>query len=285
MVLRPSSALSTLSEGEISVQGDPLSSHEVERNPQDDDTFLNTEDLALNMFNVDHWRLHKYMLRLDEMGIFNTFFDNSESLVAIEDGIIFLCGAPDVPFIEQLRKMDWSRPLSGDALRDANLKLLAALPRHTHWTTFHHNLKTAQIIWYNSLRAPEYPSAPFNDPDQIHLHQFFRRPHLVTPLPANPLVSFLLVYLGLQTDSFTCGFWAVYVAFGLLLRFNPVNHAISGLDIKELVGPIYLSFIGHELGVTGSLVDELFQGFAPIVTFNHSGPDFILSYRPEDIGL
>ncbi|KAJ7687283.1 hypothetical protein B0H17DRAFT_1203746 [Mycena rosella] len=259
--------------------GHQLSFGMSDKIPDNNDQFINQEDQSLHTFDVDCWR-------------------QNTSFMAREQGIIYLYGAPDVPFVERLRQLDWSQPLSEHQLRSAGLDLLADLVstqtnglvkhivfydlRHSHWTTFHHDLVTGQSVWYNSLSAPDQPTLPFNDQDQRVLQQFFLRPHLAGPVPvADP---FNPLYLGLQHDSLPCGFWTVYIGLSIVLGFDPINEAISTLDIKELVGLLYLSFIGHEWGVPASLVEELFPVFHPRITFAHFPPDFIFSYQPKKYG-
>ncbi|KAJ7110200.1 hypothetical protein C8R43DRAFT_962368 [Mycena crocata] len=275
----------------------------IQPTPHDNDNFLNSEDVALNTMNADRWNEVAYEMRQDEMGLFIPFFNNS--FIAVESGLIFLYGAPHVPFVERIRAMDWSQPLSLDQLRGAGLHHLAELAstrkdqqvkqiiffelRARHWTTYHHILATSppQLLLYNSLPLPE-GDPRYDISDQVILQQCFLRPQLGSDSSQQllPDVKFTPFHLGLQRESFTCGFWAVYIAFSVLLSFPPVNLvalSMSAHQIKELIGPIYLSFIGNELGVPASLVRELFSPFQPAVTLEGVPPDFIISHRPSDI--
>ncbi|KAJ7180200.1 hypothetical protein C8R43DRAFT_941883 [Mycena crocata] len=252
----------------------------TQQTPHDNDSFLNSEDIMLNTMNADRWNEAEYEMRQDEMGLFIPFFNNS--VMAVEKGVIFLYGAPHVPFAERIWAMDWSQPLSVNQLRGAGLDHLAELTstrkdqqvnhiiffelRARHWTTYHHNLITSppQILLYNSLPLPE-TEGRYDVGDQVILQQCFLRPKMGSLQPIRiPDAQFTPFHLGLQQESFTCGFWAVYIAFSVLLSFPPVNLvalSMSAHQIKELIGPIYLSFIGNELGVPASLI----------------------SYRPSDI--
>jgi hypothetical protein len=58
----------------------------------------------------------------------------------------------------------------------------------------------------------------------------------------------------------------VYVAFAILFGFapnNPVAHTLDAVSIKELIGPIYASYLGHHTGIPIVLVQQLFQNFEP----------------------
>ncbi|KAJ7176820.1 hypothetical protein C8R46DRAFT_1346767 [Mycena filopes] len=261
--------------------------------PNDDD-FLNAEDLDLDSFTGTRWASDNYELRLDELHIFIAFFNSSA--MAIESGIIFLSMIGSLA--AQLRAVDWASPLSTEALCQAGgLTGLAELIssrkgskvrqiisfKHlgSHWTTVHHVVDAPQprISWINSLPPPNEEVPAVDSQDDLLLHYFFQTPRpqvqpLHQPWTLNPL------YLDLQHDSKTCGFWAVYVAFSLLLIFPMVNDHVRSLDIKELVCPIYLSFIGDERGVPASLVANLFCGFAPVVTLANLPSELIISYRP-----
>lgn len=83
--------------------------------PNDNDEFLNAEDHALTQLNGLQWINDDYELRLDEMGVFLAFFNACS--IAIDNGIIFLCGGVDNPFATALRSMDWTQPLSVEQVR------------------------------------------------------------------------------------------------------------------------------------------------------------------------
>ena len=78
--------------------------------PDDNAQFLNVEDLALSTMDAERWSHVGYEMRQDEMGLFVSMFNNSA--IAIEHGVIYLSGAPDIPFADKIRGMDWSIPCS-----------------------------------------------------------------------------------------------------------------------------------------------------------------------------
>lgn len=86
-----------------------------ERAPRDNDQFLNTEDLSISGFSLARWNPPTYELRMDEMDVFNVCLNNSD--LADRGGILFLYGAPTMPFTEELRNIDWSEPLSMENVR------------------------------------------------------------------------------------------------------------------------------------------------------------------------
>ncbi|KAJ7743233.1 hypothetical protein DFH07DRAFT_979671 [Mycena maculata] len=267
--------------------------------PNDNDNFLNTEDLSLHTMDPSRWVPEGYEMRQDEMGVFIPIFNNSSA--AIDQGIICLYGAPHLPFAEKIRALDPSRQLSDQELREAGLEQLADLIatrrnqqvnhilffelRNRHWTTFHHNLTVipVRITHFNSLPAPAELMPAVDHSDQLLLQQYLLRQKGIA-LPG--IYFFATAFLGLQGDISTCGFWAVYVAFAILLQFDPENPAARSLtptDIKELIGAIYLSFIGNEVGLPASLVNELFRKFAPRIQLDHLPVDSIFSPRPADM--
>ncbi|KAF8155065.1 hypothetical protein K438DRAFT_1777942 [Mycena galopus ATCC 62051] len=252
--------------------------------PHDNDEFLNTEDLALHSSDVQRWVVPKYEMQFDELLLFVEFFNNSTA--AIEQGTIFLCGPSISYFANKLRELDWTQSISPEELRQAGMTTLANLismrAHARHWTTVYHALRTPQphLVLYNSKgERPEAPPPPDDRHDHLILNLFFRDSH--PPIPPdrvhwviNPL------YLGLQHDSYTCGFWVVYIGFSLILGFDMVNNAITSMDIKELVGPIYVSFIMDPLGVPASLIHVLFSVFRPSLQLGHLPSDLVFSQRP-----
>jgi hypothetical protein len=90
------------------------------------------------------------------------------------------------------------------------------------------------------------------------------------PVPLHP------IYLGLQQDSYTCGFWVVYLGLSFLLDFEPINSAARDLNIKELVCPIYIAFLADEHGVPVSLLYNLLSPFRPRVDLSQLPPDTIV---------
>ncbi|KAJ7226405.1 hypothetical protein C8J57DRAFT_1252646 [Mycena rebaudengoi] len=87
---------------------------------------------------------------------------------------------------------------------------------------------------------------------------------MATSASASP--QYIENYLGTKHESATCGFQAVYVAFAIFFGFapnNPVTHALDAIAIKELISPIYTSYLGHHTGVLIVLVQQLFQNFEP----------------------
>ncbi|KAJ7787324.1 hypothetical protein B0H14DRAFT_3580469 [Mycena olivaceomarginata] len=257
--------------------------------PHDNDEFLNREDLVLHSSDVQRWVRPKYEMRLDELLLFVDFFNNSA--IAIEQGTIFLCGRTISYFANKLRELDWIQPVSPEQLCQAGMTNLAHListqahdrvnhivffqHHNWHWTTVHRALRTPQLhlVWYNFKREPNEPPPPPDDGhDHVILNLFFRDSRPATPPAPEPWVI-NPVYLGLQHESYTCGFWVVYVGFSLILDFVMVNEAIKTLDIKELVGPIYVSFLMDTVGVPASLVQVLFSVFRPRVQLGHLPSD------------
>ncbi|KAJ6566654.1 hypothetical protein B0H19DRAFT_1257849 [Mycena capillaripes] len=266
----------------------------------DNEEVSSEEDISLLQKPLDvwHWALPDHEMQPEEMDVFVEFFNNCAP--AIEAQVIFLSSTENSQILEKMRKIDLKEPLMVEQLRRAALPELANLVvtrkqsrvdhiivfelRDACWTTFYHNLISTlpQLRRLSSLPAPNSPvRTVLPSPEQSILHEFFLRPYKTTP-PSRSMFS--PSYFSLHTDFFTSGFWAVYVAFGRLLGFNPNNDAIRGVNnIKELICAVYLSFLGNNSGVPASLLQELFGKFEPGITFSHLPPDFIISHRPSHI--
>ncbi|KAJ7724877.1 hypothetical protein B0H16DRAFT_1736451 [Mycena metata] len=255
----------------------------------DNDEFLNPEDLSLGTFTFDRWSAQDYELQMDEMHVFITCLNQSS--FADQAGILFL-----------LRTMKMGHLADLLAVRN-NLSinhLVFFQLFHHHWTVFHHiiNYAGGGVRWFNSLPASGLPgfmhldslftsTAPLRDiQDQLVVQQYFARPRPVTAPPRALSQAYTAVHLGLQHDGYTCGFWAVYVAFSILLGFNPDNaeaHRLNGQSVKELTGTIYAAFVGHEDGVSMALVQALFARFQPTVFTVPPVAGAMMSLRPVDM--
>ncbi|KAJ7443077.1 hypothetical protein B0H11DRAFT_1932064 [Mycena galericulata] len=302
--------------------GPELPAHRNQQ-PHDDDRFLNSEDLSIAASNFSHWFPSEYEMRMDEMDVFNVCLNNSD--FADQAGIIFLYGSPHIPFAEKLRSLDWSQPLSIDRVCSLSSFIAATLMAATaprkengifgrftretdqpqyqpagflsiglrHWTVWHHTLNLPgggppYVRWFNSLPPPEsdLPLIQKDIQDQRIVQQYFVRPRNSAPPPQECWDTYVPVHLGLQHDPHSCGFWSVYVAFAIILGFNPDNaaaHSLNARDIKELTGTIYSSFVGHTVGVPMDIIQNLFAKFQPTVLLSNHGPDAIMSRRPENM--
>ncbi|KAJ6450285.1 hypothetical protein C8R45DRAFT_946892 [Mycena sanguinolenta] len=177
---------------------------------------------------------------------------------------LLLCGGPEIGFAEKLRSVDWTQPFSVNQLRDFEIEAILELVE---------SRKNAQVngIVYFELRAG-------------HWTTFY---HKLAAAPPRNLFVVSPTYLGLQEDSFTSGFWAIYMGISLLLDFQAVNSVIldtrgtsRGQFVKELIVPIYISFKGDEVGVPTSLVHNLFLQFKPHVDLGRLPPESIPSTGP-----
>ncbi|KAJ7161797.1 hypothetical protein C8R43DRAFT_1104873 [Mycena crocata] len=260
-------------------------------------------DLSLTHFTFDRWIDPEYELRMDEMSVFTTCLN--ATTWADTTGVLFLFGAPQMPYSEALRTIDWTQPISIHTLREMKMgglaDLLAVRTNQNinqlvffqlvarHWTVFHHVLNypgggPPDVRWFNSLPASE---AYLQDiQDQFVVQQFFVRPRGLAPPPYAPSRRYTAVYLNLQRDQYTCGFWAVYVAFAIILGFNPDNMVARDLDsagIKELTGSVYAVFVGDGVGASMGLIQNLFGRFGPTVLLGTTSPETIISRRPSNM--
>ncbi|KAK6974658.1 hypothetical protein R3P38DRAFT_2749796, partial [Favolaschia claudopus] len=260
---------------------------------------LTPEDLAIQTLeNTTAWFNPEYKLRLDEIGVFVAFLNNST--IAIEQGIIFVAGAMELGFCDKLHLMNWMEPLTVEQLRAGGANFLAdlvstrdhQLVRHIvyfecradHWTTFYHSVRAEHpgFVWMNSLHRPE-EGAPFYDVrDQWLLNQFFvpQRPS-APPIFAGKLQT-QPEYLGLQDDSFSCGFWAVLFGLSILLNFEPQTPKITVQDLKRRLRFIYMTFLADPEGVPAALLHSTFRDFNSLVRLDQFPAGSIISRRPPE---
>ncbi|KAF8532355.1 hypothetical protein JB92DRAFT_2824453 [Gautieria morchelliformis] len=133
--------------------------------------------------------------------------------------------------------------------------------RDSHWMVFHHDLRTPcqeRCTTYNSL---SYTSEIMDIMDQWCIHHY-----LLPESPHTPKPSFHCVSLGIQKDSSTCGFWAVYVAFALTLQLlisEQVLGSLTPCELKEIIGSIYIEYMSHEEGLLSQALAPIFARFNP----------------------
>ncbi|KAJ7825504.1 hypothetical protein B0H14DRAFT_3726674 [Mycena olivaceomarginata] len=261
----------------------------------DQDEFLNPEDLSLGVWSFRRWLAPEYELRMDEMEVFVTCFN--QSTFADQTGILFLYGSPHMPYSQVLRALDWTQPLSIETRLEPTTtstnwcfsSFTIAIGRSfitpsTAWTA-----GCPRFRWFNSLAPSSVP--PQDIQTQLVVQQYLTHPRNENPCrpaqpPPIPSQNYAAIYLNLQHDPYTCGFWAVYVGFALLLGFNPDNavaHDLDGPAIKELTGSVYASFIGDVIGVPITLMQNLFGQFQPVVFAIDTDSDAIMSRRPANM--
>ncbi|KAK7038474.1 hypothetical protein R3P38DRAFT_3475508 [Favolaschia claudopus] len=260
---------------------------------------LTAQDLALTTLeNTTAWLGPEYKLRLDEVGVFVALFNNST--VAIKEGIIFVAGPAELGFRDKLRSMNWMTPLTVEQLRAGEVNFLADLLstrdhqsirhivyfecRADHWTTFYHSLRADPpgFVWLNSLHCPEEGPALYDVRDQWFLNQFFLPQRPSVPPIITGALNTQPIYLGLQDDPFSCGFWAVLFGVSILLNFDPQVPKINVQDLKQRLRLLYLNFLTDPEGLPAALLDKTFRDFNPVVRHDHLPPGSIISRRPPE---
>ncbi|KAK6988953.1 hypothetical protein R3P38DRAFT_3373654 [Favolaschia claudopus] len=260
---------------------------------------LTPEDLAIQTLeNTTAWFNPEYKLRLDEISVFIAFLNNSA--IAIEQGIIFVAGAVELAFRDALCMMNWMEPLTVEQLRAGGANFLAdlvstrdhQLVRHIvyfecradHWTTFYHSVRAEHpgFVWMNSLHRPE-EGAPFYDVrDQWLLNQFFVPQRPSAPPIFTGKLQTQPEYLGLQDDSFSCGFWAVLFGLSILLNFEPQTPKVTVQDLKRRLRFIYMTFLADPEGVPAALLHNAFRDFNSLVRLDQFPAGSIISRRPPE---
>ncbi|KAK6988478.1 hypothetical protein R3P38DRAFT_2573229 [Favolaschia claudopus] len=260
---------------------------------------LTAQDLALTTLeNTTAWLGPEYKLRLDEVGVFVALFNNST--VAIKEGIIFVAGPAELGFRDKLRSMNWMTPLTVEQLRAGKVNFLADLLstrdhqsirhivyfecRADHWTTFYHSLRADPpgFVWLNSLHCPEEGPTLYDVRDQWFLNQFFLPQRPSVPPIITGALNTQPIYLGLQDDPFSCGFWAVLFGVSILLNFDPQVPKINVQDLKQRLRLLYLNFLTDPEGLPAALLDKTFRDFNPVVRHDHLPPGSIISRRPPE---
>ncbi|KAJ6449560.1 hypothetical protein C8R45DRAFT_1114611 [Mycena sanguinolenta] len=279
---------------------------------------LTVEELEMNTANVTRWGPLKYQLRAEEMTQWATILNFCE--IAQRDGWLFVSCSPTCFPPAVMDSLDWSVPITTEQLQLQRLESLAEIfePRQNtglkhlmcfhlhaaHWTIFHYDLtvQPTKIEHLNSLGRPDgYQVSPTEDDlgfsieDQVLLSIYLhssrlpgRDPNQKVPQIDSKDKKFTQRHLNLQrSDSTTCGFWAVFVAFSMLLGFDLDQDLVRGMDrtpadLKEVLASIYSAFRADEIGVPLDLVQTLFQKFGP--TFDYSSlTEAWFSVRPQTI--
>ncbi|KAK7013538.1 hypothetical protein R3P38DRAFT_2788427 [Favolaschia claudopus] len=176
--------------------------------PNDNDQFLNAEDLALaNLENVFSWLNPTYKLRLDEVAVFVALLNNS--VIAIEEGFVFLAGPPRMGIRDHLRRIDWSQPLTVLQTIGPRSTILCARTRRDLYGP----------ILSTLLRKTTYPPSTYN-------------------------TSGFCISSSCREDSQyrRCSLnlfrVTVFHGFSLLLDFNPCNPVINVHEIKRLLSSL-----------------------------------------------
>ncbi|KAJ7603863.1 hypothetical protein DFH06DRAFT_1151589 [Mycena polygramma] len=291
----------------------------------DSDGELSPDEIEMiGTANVTRWSRSNYEKRAEEMDQWANLLNHSE--IAQRDGWLFVACSPTCFPPDVMRALDWSVPVDPDndlnfpqlraqrleiladvfaARGDVRLNHLVCLHLHAHhWTNFHHNLTSREPIVerLNPLgkltRIPnptDEVEVGFNIADQVLLALYLHpnrmealRTGTASGKPRRLSKTFQPIYLNLQlSDTTTCGFWCVFVAFAKLLDLELDQQLVWDMDktpadLKNLLGPIYSAFRADELGVPVELVRQQFHTFQPgfdYTTLTQSR----FSIRPVDI--
>lgn len=91
--------------------------------------------------------------------------------------------------------------------------------------------------------------------------EFFRRDRRVHTPDLPPYVRYSYLSLGMQQDSFTCGFWSIWIVFMALFGINPQDARVlqaSTVDLKERLSRVYDGFISGEKGLVMAMLQSAF---------------------------
>ncbi len=93
-----------------------------------------------------------------------------------------------------------------------------------------------------------------------------------------PCPSIRTKALDVQRDGSSCGFWALIYALGCLLGCPDKLVLKLGInEVKELLGNLYASLIGHEVGLQTELLHNLTLGLKPSID--------IMGYLPSTVRI
>ncbi|KAJ7206946.1 hypothetical protein C8J57DRAFT_1541161 [Mycena rebaudengoi] len=216
--------------------------------------------------------------------------------VAHKRGILYLAGAPITA--AELRSLNLiaitevleRRP--NPMLRQITLLTLEG----DHWTVAHFRLAYKEpgdgdlLLILNSLPPSEPGDIPQLNWDklrnEVELAYYLREHRHLQEPPEARTFKFDRRYLDLQHDGFSCGFWAVFLAFSLLfgIDFNgPIVHSMTVDNLKETLGTIYSAFVGNPVGVPTSLLREILSPFEPTSALLQSIESEFIAIRPAGI--
>ncbi|KAJ7628102.1 hypothetical protein B0H17DRAFT_1150757 [Mycena rosella] len=241
-----------------------------------DNPELSVEDLDIHSVNFQRW-IAAYRLRIEEMQLFAACLNAME--VAIKKGLLFVIGAPHAVTQAVMDAFNWTVPIT-TAKRPVVPVWRNPLPNPTPhlsseqintnapWPAVEKELFLSDYLWSGGpLRQDNLPV-----PDAVHKKYWEG-------------FSASYNYVGLQKDSTSCGFWAVLIAFMILLDINGDHADIRSLnisDLQETLGTIYYSFIANPIGVPSSLLWNVFAKFHPGVNPDEYDAEYIAK-RPQSI--
>ncbi|KAJ7696092.1 hypothetical protein B0H17DRAFT_1131242 [Mycena rosella] len=213
----------------------------------------------------------------EEMQLFAACLNAME--VAIKKGLLFVIGAPHAVTQAVMDAFNWTVPIT-TAKRPVVPVWRNPLPNPTPhlsseqintnapWPAVEKELFLSDYLWSGGpLRQDNLPV-----PDAVHKKYWEG-------------FSASYNYVGLQKDSTSCGFWAVLIAFMILLDINGDHADIRSLnisDLQETLGTIYYSFIANPIGVPSSLLWNVFAKFHPGVNPDEYDAEYIAK-RPQSI--
>ncbi len=91
---------------------------------------------------------------------------------------------------------------------------------------------------------------------------------------------------GLQSDSYSCGFWSTFFAWATLLDFNPHEAAAMNLgisDLKAIFAVIWIAYRTRPGGVPTSFVEAIFVPLGANVDWAAVGATVSGGSVPSDI--
>ncbi|KAF7295974.1 hypothetical protein MKEN_01412000 [Mycena kentingensis (nom. inval.)] len=249
-----------------------------------------SEEQDIAAHNLTRWRDAEFWFTADEMLMWVEFLNRSA--VAVSRGIIFVSsGTQEMPFVSSLTAALGANPDATQAQlsllhrgKDGHVSEVVFLELHmSHWTVYRHNLLTnpPTVTWYDSMQGTGSRVRSRTD-SQCAIHVLKTARHLEISRGANRSTYGLdTVALGLQKDGYTCGFWALWIAFAILFEFQQqlTSLPIQARELKSLFSRIYSHIIGGERGGTKSEFTSLFQRFG--VDFGEFAEDAVLFPRPS----
>ncbi|KDQ15998.1 hypothetical protein BOTBODRAFT_173288 [Botryobasidium botryosum FD-172 SS1] len=247
---------------------------------------LDQEDVSIYSEDTHRWHMGGYWLHQDEAPIFVTMLNAISDYLSLD--ILFALLPQCQGVVDALVNLRWdagspeeleaSIPHDCDAVR-ALLGRSDGMPykqmvflhlENEHWHLIHHMITSehgARVYALNTLPLP----SNVNLSSQITYQEFFRNPRPAAPPAHMPPYVYPTSYPVLQqAGAESCGFWAIFFAFLILLDFDLASERVitlSETSLKERLAAVWRSFISDDIGLRGHAVKSSFDDFLPMQMF------------------
>ncbi|KAG8955776.1 hypothetical protein FRC03_011062 [Tulasnella sp. 419] len=241
------------------------------------------EELMFLANDYSHWMASDYTLTVDDVrGLVEMLDSMSNHLKLV---VLFIVDATS--YAEQLKQLDWltiphtdqeMRVLTKQAYLNSPImkiyrkhleepveKIVFFTLHQFHWTIQVHDLsapRSNSVYAVNSLHT----DVKVDISSQLLIQEFFRGDRKPSPPLSSQPIEYTTIPIGSQSDSTSCGFWAVF--FGLSILFEiPLQRdtfmeaGTTSQAVKSKLATLYSNYRGNERGLTRRIVEQQLDGF------------------------